>query len=166
MHDQKYRVACLRSLRIKCSSISSLSSCRRIYEEVTSHRWFQKSFDGLARYTRVRCLSLPQDLEHCWVLTSPNDIVSFSIDDTSENWRPFKHFPNLQTLEIEDTQYGSCRLSLHATGDDATKLPEAKQTECWLLWHDHTLKALRAVIDRNGINIKATTFLTISTGPN
>lgn len=147
-------------------STGLLSSCKQIHEEISAHRCFHKSFTGITRYTRGCCLSRVLDLKQCWVLKSTKHVISYFFDNAAlQKWRSLQHFPHLETIEIEDTQYWSLGLSLHATVDEALRLFKTKEVEYALLWSDDNLRVLREVVDRDGINVIVGTFLTARDSP-
>lgn len=147
-------------------STSVLLSCKQVYEEISAHRCFHKSFTGITKYTRGCCLSRLLDLQQCWVLKSTKHVISYFFDNTAlQSWRSLHHFPHLETIEIEDTQYWSIGMSLHSSVDEAVRLFRTKEIEYALLWSDDNLRVLREVVNRDGVNVIVSTFLTVRDNP-
>jgi len=147
-------------------STSLLLSCKQVYEEISAHRCFHKSFTGITKYTRGCCLSRLLDLKQCWVLKSTKHVVSYFFDDAAlRSWRSLQHFPHLETIEIEDTQYWALGMSLNASLDEAVRLFRTKEIEYALPWSDDNLRVLREVGNRDGVNIIVRTFLSVRDSP-
>ncbi len=147
-------------------SIGLLLACKQVYEEISAHQCFHKSFTGITKYTRGCCLSRLHELGNCWILTSTKHVISHFLDDGAvRDWHPRQHFPQVETVEIQDTQYWSFGLSLHANIREAVRLFETKEIEYQMLWCDESLKTLREVVNRDGINIVVHTFLTVRDRP-
>lgn len=156
-----HRVACS-STPSQSLSISLISTCKQVYEEISAHRCFHRSFTGITSYTRGCCLSRLRDLKDCWVLTSTTHVKSYFLNESALRKGCFlRDFPSLETIEIGEIEQRSSYLGLHASTDEAATLFRTLKVDHRLVWSKDHLDILKEVVSRNDVNVAINTYLTL-----